>query len=186
MKKTKFYLIIPFFLFLLVLSACSKKEEVQEEFKEKEVKEQEIKEDELLNYSLKDLLEKDESLYCVSLENTEEAEIKTSFYIDNQKQRMRSNSEVKDKLEGLNYSSSFILEDNWLYMWNDLMIMDGMKFYIEEDESDSEALDMDQDLELSCQAWQVDDSIFNLPSDINFSDMSEFLEQLKEIEMPEM
>jgi hypothetical protein len=184
MKKIKILSLFSIFLVLLLLTACSSQKEAGEE--EKEEKKTEQTNEEVLVTSTKDLLNKDESLYCLSQTIDEEVEVNTTYYFDNEKQRMRSDSEIYDKEEDLNYNSSFILKDNWAYMWNDLMIMDGMKFYFDdEEEADSETLDLQEELEFSCQTWEVDDSIFDLPSEVNFSDMTDFLNQFKDINLSE-
>lgn len=181
MKKIKIYSLLVFFLFVFLLTACSSQKDIKDDLEEERLND-EVSE-QVLFTNTKDLLNKGEPLYCRHQMSNEEFEISSKYYFDSENQRMRSDSEAYAKDEDLTYNSSFIIKDGWAYMWNDLMIMDGMKFYLDETEAESESLDLEEELEFICQTWQVDSSIFELPDDINFSDMSELLNQLKDFDL---
>lgn len=178
MKKTKIISFISVLFLVLILTACSSEQEEEEPEKQTEVT------------TAKELIERDESLLCYSQQQEEDAIISSTHYFDNQNERMRTDSEIELLSEDKIINSSYIVEDNWAYSWGNLSLMDveGVKFQLDESQQQEEQdeLDLEEELEFTCQSWQVDDSTFDLPEDVEFMDMTEFLNQMKSLQTPEI
>ncbi len=183
MKFSKIYLLPLILLLIFVLAACGKKDDPDlgpEEVK----KEGEVKE-ELLLTTAKELLNRAESLYCEAEYEFEEGIMKSVYYFDNENERMRMDSGATIKDGEIAYNMSFIIKDNWAYMWDDSMNINGLKMTVETREDiEQDQADLEKELEFNCRSWSVDDSVFILPADKSFPDMSDFLEQIQSMEMP--
>ncbi len=182
MKKIKLFSIILILFFALILVACSRGND-----KEKEVEEPVV---EIVETTAKELLERDESLRCTSEQIDNGAFISSTYYFDNDNERLRMDSEVEVEAEDLHYNTSFIVKDNWAYMWGDLEVIPAFKIYLEDSEEEhDEGLDLEEELEFNCQSWSVDNSVFNLPVNVDFADMSDLLQQfqgMQDFEVPDV
>jgi len=189
MKQTKIYLLMFLFISVLSLSACSKNDTPEEKKPENNNQEEVQLNEEDLNFSgsVTDLLASKKSLKCVALIEEEGATVDMTYYFDNKGEKFRVNTKTIDNVSNKEYNSSAILKDGWYYFWDDTSNIDGMKTKAEEDneeyedeyvdefldDEDDYGVDMDEEFDFDCQAWKVDNSVFELPSDKSFKDLSE-------------
>lgn len=168
-------------LLVFALSACSR----QEKEPEPEPEPEQITE----ITTTKELIERGESLLCYSQHEEENAKIDSTHYFDNENERMRTDSKIEMLDEDQVLRTSYLIKDNWAYTWGNLEVagIEGLKFNLDNEElkEEQDELDLEEELEFTCQAWQVDEIVFDLPADINFINMSEMVEQMINIEIPE-
>ena len=100
------------------------------------------------------------------------------LYIDWKKFR----SDVKWSVEGMNFEMSTVIKDDYSYSWNN-MSKEWMKFPYEEDMDDgmeewmndaATDTDMDSKMAFKCKKGIEWWDVFELPSNIKFSEMPEF------------
>lgn len=175
MKKTKIISFISVLFLVLILTACSSEQEEEEPEQQTEVT------------TAKELIERDESLLCYSQQQEEDAIISSTHYFDNENERMRTDSEIEVLSEDKIINSSYIVDGDWAYSWGNLSLIDveGVKFKLD-DFQQQEELDLEEEFEFTCQSWQVDDSTFDLPEDVEFKDMTELLNQMESLQRPEI
>ena len=178
MKKTKIISFISVLFLVLILTACSSEQEEEEPEQQTEVT------------TAKELIERDESLLCYSQQQEEDAIISSTHYFDNENERMRTDSEIEVLSEDKIINSSYIVDGDWAYSWGNLSLIDveGVKFKLDDfqQQEEQDELDLEEELEFTCQSWQVDDSTFDLPEDVEFKDMTELLNQMESLQRPEI
>lgn len=178
---------------LVVLSGCTKKQEGVNETKQEQKQEQ--TNGESFSGSLKQLLGMGKKVVCSFEYKDPEGKSLTSgtVYIDG----VRNRSEIKIKAEGdegneeLNMNVISISDGKTGYMWNDGQ-KTGTKFDIAEmEKTGEEAREQNQNqqdiqknfeekYDYKCKDWRVDESKFNVPTDVEFVDMMEQVKQMKE------
>ncbi len=187
MKQTKIYLLIFLFISVLSLSACSKNNNPEEQnvINDNQEQNQLNEEDSTFSGTVTELFAKKKSLRCVALIEDEEQLIEMTYYFDNKGEKFRVNTRSVNNRNNEEVNSSAILKDGWYYFWDDFSNIDGMKTKAEKDDEDYEDyndeymddeeydLDMEEEFDFDCQAWKVDNSIFELPNDKSFKDLSE-------------
>ncbi|MFN4181257.1 MAG: hypothetical protein ACK4FA_00980 [Candidatus Paceibacteria bacterium] len=91
----------------------------------------------------------------------------------------RIRGEFDTIVEGKNMHSSFIMKDGFAYNWSDLYPM-GAKVKVDTSATSSDSntstsgtytWNADQIGEYDCVLWQVDESLFNVPTNINFTEL---------------
>jgi hypothetical protein len=98
--------------------------------------------------------------------------------------------------EGTTVENHIIIDNEWMYSWNSAQPNKGIKMNYQdminstEDSEDSEDVDIDnqikyqkpdQEFNFKCDAWDVEASIFKLPDNIKFTDLSDITKQFEEI-----
>lgn len=83
------------------------------------------------------------------------------------------------------YKSSMIQDGEYAYMWSDAD-KKGTKFKVSGIPTPSPAttaktdtVDINQEVDLNCSTWGVDPSMFVVPTDVQFTDMSAAMEQMQ-------
>lgn len=102
--------------------------------------------------------------------------------------------ETNAAVENDSYTANILLADNQLYSW-DPSTKQGVKMDYNKLKELSQALpsassqsptnnlpDLEQQYEYDCQNWNVDNSKFNVPSDVNFIDLAAQTEQLQKLQ----
>lgn len=88
---------------------------------------------------------------------------------------------------GQEFDSSIIRDSKYTYSWSSVMA-GGTKMKIEKDaeqgesteaEKDDTTKSLEQDVDLKCKGWSVDNSMFVPPSNIEFKDLSAQVEQVE-------
>ena len=129
--------------------------------------------------SLKDLLAKGIAQKCTFSDKLEGSDISGVMYMANSRMRGDFNSVISDKT----LTSHMILKDNTSYTWQAgensgyMMKNDPEKTAETNEETPEQAFDPDKVVDYKCSAWIVDNSLFDPPSDVKFSDFSSMMEK---------
>lgn len=167
----------------LIFSACTSTSPTmsQKESSPKTQEEQGLKG----KYSFKSLLSQNKSLSCTYKFTDEENKIETTgkAYISGKKvlQQTKTTNLVGDKkvVEGSVYT-----DGEYVYIWSPNDKQSAMKMKIENKAEVDDGVktdvagaqeNMEKEYDLDCMPWKVDESIFALPTDINFKDFSEMI-----------
>lgn len=82
--------------------------------------------------------------------------------------------------------SSMIQDGEYAYMWSDVD-KKGTKFKVAgigtpspAANSKTESVDVNQEVDLKCSSWGVDSSMFIVPTDVEFTDMSAMMEKVQD------
>ncbi len=102
-------------------------------------------------------------------------------YVDGQTERVRSDFAMQQA--GETYESSMIVRDAKVYTWttsgfgNFALVTDmSAEESASETEEDFEAVSLDDEVNYSCRPWVSDESVFTLPSDIEFQTMEQMMQ----------
>lgn len=131
------------------------------------------------NATIQEMAKKGKPYYCVYSMNYEGGEQEGEMYFSG-KDKMRG--EVKMDLPQVGVVNSYFIKiGDTQYMWGDNQ-MSGIKMTItEEDEKRAQeqqiqqGMNMDLKIDMKCKKWTVDESKFNLPSNVQFQDLDEML-----------
>lgn len=178
MKLGKFYLLPLLLLLILGLSACGQKKGTENAPAGEE--NQVNQEESYFSSSIADMFKKGKALECYVKVDTEEATMESMYYFDNKNERVRVETKAVAKGQGMNFNSTSIIRDGWMYFWDDLMNKGGMKMELKEGEVDDAEegetpVDMKENFDFKCKSWNVDASKFDLPSDKTFKDLTNMM-----------
>lgn len=87
------------------------------------------------------------------------------------------------KSEETQMQTSMIQDGEYMYMWNGSQ---GTKMSIDSVPSASptastqQTADLDSEVDMDCSNWSVDESMFEVPADVKFTDMSAMMEKMQE------
>ncbi len=172
MKKFLFL----FALLIILLAGCGQQAAKQQQ-------------SEKFSGSIGDLLARNKSVKCELTANAGENVLSGTTYVAANK--ARSDFQVK---VGNNIMTSHMINDGtWMYTWTDEMPAQAIKIKLDTLNSDQfkseEAKQQTQNpglsdyqskLDYNCYNWTEDDSLFVPPTDINFIDYSQFLQQAQD------
>lgn len=136
--------------------------------------------------TLSDLLDANNPVKCIAEVTLEGATHTQTIYSDGQNLR----TEMLMTIEGVKNNIYAVVKDGWQYAWMEsdmpgAMTM-GTKIKIEnvdtadmeEFSQENQTIDMNQTMRFSCDPWQVDQSKFDLPADIEFQDISQMMQSI--------
>jgi hypothetical protein len=130
--------------------------------------------------SMKALLALTSPQKCTFTDSTEAGNTSGTVYIKSGKMRGDFNAETSAGA----MTSHMIVLDNTSYVWTD-ETSEGFKISLDQTtetetsaSNNTEAVDMDKEVDYSCENWSGDESVFSLPSNITFTDMSEMMKGL--------
>jgi hypothetical protein len=137
--------------------------------------------------SFMDLLSQNKNLKCTFSLDTDDITVSGTTYVAGDKVRSESTSVI----QGQEVKSYMINDGKFLYTWNDQMPGQGMKINANEmpADDDDQALeefndkgfnDYSVDYDYKCADWKVDQSMFKTPSNVNFTDFGELMNQFGE------
>ena len=129
-----------------------------------------------------DLLKRGENLTCTFTRTDDTGNaIGGTVYVAGQGQRMRGDF-VLAQADGTNMNGHIVRDGVTNYFWSD-QLAQGTKMTIEEDivaspvENSKQAM-LDESVDYDCRPWAVDASLFTLPVDKDFIDISQQVQQL--------
>jgi len=145
--------------------------------------------------TLQSMLGAGKQVKCEWKQASEGMEAEGIVYVDNKKAKI----EIKMKTSDQNANDQIpeikvhtYTDGEWTYSWGGFSGQ-GMKFKNEEMEKEAAeaakanddtkkeiAASWNQEFEYNCSPWKVDNSIFQLPSDIEFKNLDEEMKELKE------
>jgi hypothetical protein len=189
MKRTKLSAVFAFCLVLVIavgLSGCSQEiPDAEADLSEDEAQSQVTQQDDAENKieqikgSLKELVEREESLHC-SYEGTMEGDsVSQDIYLSDEKYRI----EMETSFDGKTQQSYLINDGEWIYSWNS-MTPQGIKmshdFIEEQGGSEDLSVDMSDVSTYSCKPWSPKQSTFDVPSDIEFMNFDDLMQGMPE------
>lgn len=133
--------------------------------------------------TMNDLVARGEDLECQINSVDDETVINGSYFIADQKIRGDFLVQAPD-LEG-EVLSSLIIDGDTMYSWTDFMgEMHGITMQLDNTEDGYDemgSVDLDERVKYNCKPWKnVDQSIFNPPSDVMFQDLSGMMDATME------
>lgn len=128
--------------------------------------------------SLRDLMTTSSNIAC-TFDDTESG-VEGEIFVANGNMR----GDFIAQMNGTTVNSNMISTSEKVYVWSDESDQ-GMVFTLEDiEEFDvenevSSSVDLDEEYNYNCRSWKVDNSVFQLPDNIEFIDYSEMLTQLE-------
>lgn len=126
--------------------------------------------------SIKSLLGSNKNVMCIikpEVDQTAEQKV----YISGNKMR----GDFTMNVEGKQFESHMITDGTSAYTWSSAMPQ-GIKMKMDESfvsaspvAGQPQQVDIDKQIDMQCSPWNVDESLFNLPSDIKFLDVSSMM-----------
>lgn len=174
----------------VLLSACTAKVPTGTQEQAVDNKAPETQSEQSLSTSMRDLLAMGKSQQCtVSSSSVDDKNVKTdttgTLYISGKKiaQEVVVTSTDKDFPR---VSMRMISDGTYMYTWNTETKSQGMKIKITEpeegkpvnDKKSNGAVSMDDKLDVKCSNWIADNSKFDIPSDVKFTDLSELMKNI--------
>lgn len=188
-KKKISYLLLGITL-AFSLSACTAQKEISPSTKENQPQ----KNDENFTgkFSFKSLLTQNKSLICTYNYQDLESEFNVSGKTYLSGGRMFQDAvttSTSDQNKKVKTNTLFL--NNTIYSWSPDQKSQGMKIKVEPNTQDKVKTDvagsqetMEKEYDLNCSFWQVDESLFKVPDDITFKDLSEMMNNLPQIPSP--
>jgi hypothetical protein len=127
----------------------------------------------------RDIFSKGDNITCNFSGSYEMSEYSGTVYVVNRGERLREDFIANVSGQGV-VETSMIKEGNIIYVWSSTMSQ-GFKTTVSDNElfpeSDGEdaSFDYDQNVQYECRVWNLDESMFNVPSEIQFIDTSAFM-----------
>ncbi len=167
-----------YFLVLLIaaftLSACQQQKTLKTNKVSPIVKESAEK-------SLKEILAENKSQRCLYAFQEDGYEVMGSLVLKGNK--FRQEAKIPAKVSTIDVFT--IGDGDYLYIWGSSMSGNGIKMRREElngetlKRAQEQGVDLDKKMKYDCNEDQVDDKEFELPANIKFADMTEFLNKIK-------
>jgi hypothetical protein len=126
--------------------------------------------------SMKALLGAGKTQKCAFTNTADSSNTSGTMYIDSGKMR----SDFTSTVDGKTIQSHMIVMDNTSYVWSDAMPQ-GIKMTfddIQKPDAASKSIDINQEVDFSCQDWTPDAGTISLPTGITFTDYSAMLKQV--------
>ena len=125
------------------------------------------------------LIESGQSLECVV--NREENGVNTTGHVYIDGSRVRGT--ITNTSTDINYTSDFLTDGIYAYVWGKTTEGDtAIKFRVDDQNAEQDQVfDTSDRSGMECQPWTVDESTFNIPSDIEFTDISAQTDKLKQV-----
>lgn len=141
-----------------------------------------IDQEEIFNSSPSEMIKLGKSLHCTFSYNLEgEMASAGEFYLDGKNERFRSETMVKDVQSKVEMQSTMIFDKNLMYSWSATPGYPAIKMTVQmenqagSDIQETEQLDWDQNAQYKCKKWNVDDSLFTPPANIDFIDFDQMM-----------
>ncbi|MDD3486990.1 MAG: hypothetical protein PHF35_01255 [Candidatus Moranbacteria bacterium] len=139
--------------------------------------------------SMKDLLAKGGSLKCAYSNSDGKFSSSGTTYVADGKIRSDVTSQAGDSSQT---TAHVIIADGWMYSWNEGNAS-GMKINIEEAQNMPSSGEnspgapapapaenqLDEKMDFDCESWKADDSMFSVPTEVDFVDQSKIMEDMK-------
>lgn len=181
MSKKIFVPIVLSLVALLVLTGCFHKKE------EKAVQQGSgvtIEDEERISGSIEDLFKKGKPLKCSFSGEDEGVKLSGQMWVADK----RARQDMQSEKDGVEEETHVIVDDKWTYFWTSMEPGKGIKMEIKE--SDEEVMELGKDIkqeqkkidevkevfDYRCTSWQVDESKFEPPKDIEFVDLAAMFE----------
>jgi len=128
------------------------------------------------NTSLRALIALGKNLVCTFKETDADTSTSGTMYIASAGNQFRGDFTVKTNADGT-INGHMIKQGDYIYSWSDAATQGSkMKAEAESDTEESDTVGLDDEAEYDCKSWNVDNSKFKLPSNIEFVDISAFMQ----------
>lgn len=174
----------------VLLSACTAKVPNGTQEQAGDNKAPETQSEQSISSSLRDLLAMGKSQQCtVSSSSVDDKNVKTettgTIYISGKKMAQEVSVTSTDK-DFPRVNMRMISDGSYMYTWNTETKSQGMKMKITEPEEGKTEnngkqngnISMDDKLDVKCSNWIADNSKFNIPSDVQFTDLNEMMKNI--------
>ena len=132
--------------------------------------------------TMKDLMARGKNMKCTYTQDLDEkdAEMATGVvYMADKNARVEITVKGKNRPDAKMYS---LIKQDWMYSWTEGSSA-GYKMTMEvaemSDEDEQNMASLSKEIEFECKSWKKDNSKFNVPTDINFQDMTEMMRGLE-------
>lgn len=128
--------------------------------------------------SLLDILNQKLPMRCTVPQKNFTADADSIMYVNGKNLRNDATVTAKD---GTKNVASMLIKDNTMYIWGSVLPGQGIKFPLDDfskEENKGKLPDISQKNELNCLPWIVDTTVFELPSNVVFSDFTEITKGL--------
>jgi len=126
------------------------------------------------NTSLRALIARGQNLVCTFERVDENTDVSGTVYVSGD--RVRGDFIVNTDEAGT-INGHMIKGGDYIYSWSDATTQGSkMKADVESDMEKSDSVGLDDEAEYNCRNWNVDNSKFNTPSDIDFVDISALMQ----------
>ncbi len=193
--KKRVYLLLLLLPAVLIFSGCGKKVEnnkispvVENPAVQTNVAAENEKSDTTkTSASVKEMLKSGKSLECTfsSTDTGQGATQSGKMYVDGAKARIRTETEVITNSTGVKSEAYMITDGNYGYSWSSIDPKAGIKFNLNEsssvnstDKSGQNTEDLDQKIDFDCHNWSVDNSKFDLPAGVKFTDFDQMMKSI--------
>jgi predicted small secreted protein len=140
---------------------------------------------EAFNGSIEDLINRGKSAKCVLQAKEGESITSGTTYISGKK--ARSDFQTPGAGEA-DIASHYISDGTWMYSWNDTYKDQAIKLNIDEmqksefkSQANTNGADnYEEKMDYKCYSWSADQSFFAPPTDINFTDYTQMMNQLQQ------
>jgi len=132
--------------------------------------------------TMRSLLSKGENLVCTFSRIDDESDIQGTVYISGSGGEIRGDYTIQTRAVS-DMEAHMVKQNNTIYAWSSMSSQGTMMSTDENAPAESEsssAIDMDEKVEFKCDSWNPDPSKFELPSNIEFMDMSAMMESQME------
>lgn len=175
MKKS--LILVLFLSMFLILAGCRNQNNTDVDTDDEIVVDETVSEEEI-QATMEEIYKKGGKMTCTMSSTEDGVQMNWTLYINWKELR----STVQWNVEWMNFKMTTLIKDEYSYTWNDTS-SEGRKFpYSEEDEEDMEewlndaATDTDMDTKMSfkCKKGIEWSNLFDLPSNIKFSEMPQY------------
>jgi outer membrane lipoprotein-sorting protein len=190
--KKKIAGLLTVFVAIVFLSGCGQKQSQDEQQNQKQRSEKQSNEkqfreqegvEESFTGSIADLMKRDNALKCEWSMDDSGQRGEGVVYISGENYRQEINLTEPQTMKA--YSVS---DGEFIYNWTD-QAKQGMKMKKSKAESqqtqqqetyqESNTVDINENIDFNCSGWNVDESKFNLPKDVDFIDLDEQINQMQ-------
>ena len=141
-----------------------------------------------LSTSLRELIAKGGSLQCKYKYTDPDSKVETKGTMYLSGSNFAQDVEIPDpsKKTSLNTKMSMISDGSTMYTWNPDKKDTGMKLpvdktTVDKTQSNNTSVDLDKKMDMNCSPWTSDQSRFNVPTDVKFTDLSELMKSVPAI-----
>lgn len=157
----------------LILVGCSKSPNTETTTPEEKT----VENQEVFKWTAKDLFKKGESVECSFTFENEETKEDWTIYVDQGK--MKTIAKVLLKKENMNMEAYSITRDGYTYTRSNIQKSQWAKFKNMGDEGNEEIYNEDplddKEVNFICKNTNIEENIFNIPTDVSFIDITDYL-----------
>ncbi|MCB9805667.1 hypothetical protein H6775_00740 [Candidatus Nomurabacteria bacterium] len=135
--------------------------------------------------SVKDLFLSGKNVTCTFSRTDENGEMAGTVYIKASEEKVRGDFTLKQS-DGNEFETHVINDNQYGYTWGTSPFGTmAIKFDVSEDnkddtESDDQPFNPDEKLDYKCKSWNIDESKFTPPSDVEFQDFSHEMQMMQD------